>query len=297
MPPVKIRLVAACALITLAATGCGSSASGGSAKDGSSSSPSAGSPSTSASSSATGTSASDPLVKTLQALQVRAAKPGGGLFTEVTRKPSGEEISSIRGRYSLDDEQVAATFRVPDTSTGQKATAKLAIVGQDAFLQVDQWQKPSRGCWLKTTSKGLSERYGLDVADSDETPLPLTLLGAFTPEGSEGKGLIRGKLDLIAAIPLLSGSIKAQLLQARPSGSVAAFVTYDATHVLITVPGYALSTALSTSLKVDESKFSSITAARYEAGLTTLEGGFAKVAAPAASRQMSAADLKANRCG
>jgi hypothetical protein len=60
----------------------------------------------------------------------------------------------------------------------------------------------------------------------------------------------------------------------RPKGTVAAFLTYDADHVLITVPGYALSTALSNSLKIDEQKFSSIAAARYEAGVTTLKKGF-----------------------
>ncbi len=291
MPPVKTRLVAACALLTLAVSGCGSSGPTG---GGSSAPDPSRSPASSASSSA---SASGPLAKRIQTLQDRAEKSGGGLFSEVTRGSTGEEISSIRGRYSLDDEQVAATFRVPDTATGKKATARLAIVGQDAFLQVDQWKQPSRGCWLKTTSRELSERYALDVADSDEVPLPLTLLAGFRPESSEGEGLIQGRLDIPAAIPLLSGSIKAQLMQARPSGTVPAFLTYDATHVLITVPGYALSTALSNALKVDEQKFTSIAAARYEAGLTTLRGGFARVTAPKASRQMSAADLKANRCG
>ena len=206
-------------------------------------------------------------------------------------------MSSIRGRYSLDDQQVAATFRVPDTSSGKKATARLAIVGKDAFLQVDQWQKPSRGCWLKTTSQELSQRFALDVADSDEVPLPVDLLDAFVPESSQGKGLIQGHLDIAAALPLLSGSLKTQLTEARPTGTVAAFLTYDPTHVLITVPGYALSTALSTALKVDEERFSSIAAARYEAGLTTLKGGFDQVAAPQASKQMSSADLEANRCG
>jgi ubiquinone/menaquinone biosynthesis C-methylase UbiE len=68
-------------------------------------------------------------------------------------------------------------------------------------------------------------------------------------------------------------------------------------HVLITVPGYALSTALSNSLKVDAEKFSSIAAARYEAGVTTLNGGFGAVTAPRAAKQMSPADLQANRCG
>ena len=86
-------------------------------------------------------------------------------FSEVTRRPTGEEISSIRGRYSLDDEQVAATFRVPNPSSGKNATARLAIVGKDAFLQVDQWKEPSRGCWLKSTSQELSQRFALDVAD------------------------------------------------------------------------------------------------------------------------------------
>ena len=99
------------------------------------------------------------------------------------------------------------------------------------------------------------------------------------------------------ALPLLSGSIKNQLTQARPSGTVPAFLTFDATHVLITVPGYALSAALSNSLKVDEQKFSSIAAAGYEAGVTTLKKGFSTVSAPQAAKQMSPADLKANRCG
>ena len=284
MPPVKIRLAAACALLVLAATGCGSSGDPSSAK---SSSPSA--------SGSTRTTASGPFAKEMQTLQDRAQQDSQ--FSEVTRKPTGQEISSIRGRYSLDDEQVAATFRVPDTSSGKKATARLAIVGKDAFLQVDQWKQPSRGCWLKTTSKELSQRFALDVADSDEVPLPVGLLTAFVPESSQGKGLIQGHLDVAAALPLLSGSLKSQLAQARPSGTVAAFLTYDARHVLITVPGYALSSALSNALKIDEQKFASIAAARYEAGVTTLKGGFDQVAAPQAAKQMSTADLEANRCG
>ena len=284
MPPVKIRLAAACVLLVVAATGCGSSGDPSSAK---SSSPSA--------SSSTRTTASGPFAKEMQTLQDRAQQDSR--FSEITRKPTGEEISSIRGRYSLDDEQVAATFRVPDTSSGKEATARLAIVGKDAFLQVDQWKQPSRGCWLKTTSKELSQRFALDVADSDEVPLPVGLLTAFVPEASQGKGLIQGHLDIAAALPLLSGSLKSQLAQARPSGTVAAFLTYDARHMLITVPGYALSSALSNALKVDEQKFASIAAARYEAGVTTLKGGFDQVAAPQAAKQMSTADLEANRCG
>ena len=283
MPPVNIRLAAACALLVLAATGCGSAAPSGANSS---------SPSASGSASAT---ASGPLAKEIQSLEDRVQKDSK--FSEVTRKPTGEEISSIRGRYSLDDDQVAATFRVPDTSTGKKATARLAIVGKDAFLQVDQWQKPSRGCWLKTTSRELSQRFALDVADSDDVPLPVGLLTAFVPESSQGQGLIQGHLDITAALPLLSGSIKSQLMQVRPKGTVPAFLTYDPTHVLITVPGYALSTALSNSLKIDEQKFSSIAAARYEAGVTTLKKGFSAVSAPQAAKQMSPADLKANRCG
>ena len=284
MPPVKMRLAAACALLVLAATGCGSNGEPSSAE---SSSPSA--------SGSTRATASGPLAKQLQALQDRAQQDSR--FSEVTRRPTGEEISSIRGRYSLDDEQVAATFRVPNPSSGKNATARLAIVGKDAFLQVDQWKEPSRGCWLKSTSQELSQRFALDVADSDEVPLPVGLLDAFVPESSQGKGLIQGHLDIAAALPLLSGSLKTQLTQARPTGTVAAFLTYDPTHVLITVPGYALSTALSTALKVDEQRFSSIAAARYEAGLTTLKGAFDQVAAPQPAKQMSTADLEANRCG
>ena len=286
MPPVKIRLAAACALLVLAATGCGSNGDPSSAE---SSSPSA------SGSSTRRATASGPLAKQLQALQDRAQQDSR--FSEVTRKPTGEEISSIRGRYSLDDEQVAATFRVPDPSSGRNATARLAIVGKDAFLQVDQWKEPSRGCWLKSTSQELSQRFALDVADSDEVPLPVGLLDAFVPESSQGTGLIQGHLDIAEALPLLSGSLKSQLVQARPSGTVAAFLTYDPRHMLITVPGYALSSALSNSLKVDEQKLSSIAGARYEAGVTTLRGGFDQVAAPQAAKQMSAADLKANRCG
>ena len=284
MPPVKIRLAAACALLVLAATGCGSNGEPSSAE---SSSPSA--------SGSTRATASGPLAKQLQALRDRAQQDSQ--FSEVTRRPTGEEISSIRGRYSLDDEQVAATFRVPNPSSGKNATARLAIVGKDAFLQVDQWKEPSRGCWLKSTSQELSQRFALDVADSDEVPLPVGLLDAFVPESSQGKGLIQGHLDIAEALPLLSGSLKSQLVQARPSGTVAAFLTYDPRHMLITVPGYALSSALSNSLKVDEQKLSSIAGARYEAGVTTLRGGFDQVAAPQAAKQMSAADLKANRCG
>ena len=63
------------------------------------------------------------------------------------------------------------------------------------------------------------------------------------------------------------------------------------------MPGYALSSALSNALKIDEQKFASIAAARYEAGVTTLKGGFDQVAAPQPAKQMSAADLEANRCG
>jgi len=280
---VKIRLAAACALLVLAATGCGSNGDPNSAQ---SSSPSA--------SGSTRATASGPFAKQLQTLQERAEQ--ASRFSEVTRKPTGEEISSIRGRYSLDDEQVAATFRVPDPSSGN-ATARLAIVGKDAYLQVDQWKEPSRGCWLKSTSQELSQRFALDVADSDDVPLPVGLLDAFVPESSQGKGLIQGHLDIAAALPLLSGSLKSQLVQARPKGTVAAFLTYDPRHVLITVPGYALSSALSNSLKVDEQKLSSIAGARYEAGVTTLRGGFEQVAAQQAAKQMSTADLEANRCG
>ena len=164
MPPVKIRLAAACALLVLAATGCGSNGEPSSAE---SSSPSA--------SGSTRATASGPLAKQLQALRDRAQQDSQ--FSEVTRRPTGEEISSIRGRYSLDDEQVAATFRVPNPSSGKNATARLAIVGKDAFLQVDQWKEPSRGCWLKSTSQELSQRFALDVADSDEVPLPVTRYG------------------------------------------------------------------------------------------------------------------------
>jgi len=284
MPPVKIRLAAACALLVLAATGCGSNGEPSSAE---SSSPSA--------SGSTRATASGPLAKQLQALRDRAQQDSR--FSEVTRRPTGEEISSIRGRYSLDDEQVAATFRVPNPSSGKNATARLAIVGKDAFLQVDQWKEPSRGCWLKSTSQELSQRFALDVADSDEVPLPVGLLDAFVPESSQGKGLIQGHLDIAEALPLLSGSLKSQLVQARPSGTVAAFLTYDPRHMLITVPGYALSSALSNSLKVDEQKLSSIAGARYEAGVTTLSGAFDQVAAPQPAKQMSTADLEANRCG
>ena len=284
MPPVKIRLAAACALLVLAATGCGSNGEPSSAE---SSSPSA--------SGSTRATASGPLAKQLQALRDRAQQDSQ--FSEVTRRPTGEEISSIRGRYSLDDEQVAATFRVPNPSSGKNATARLAIVGKDAFLQVDQWKEPSRGCWLKSTSQELSQRFALDVADSDEVPLPVGLLDAFVPESSQGKGLIQGHFDIAEALPLLSGSLKSQLVQARPSGTVAAFLTYDPRHMLITVPGYALSSALSNSLKVDEQKLSSIAGARYEAGVTTLSGAFDQVAAPQPAKQMSTADLKANRCG
>ncbi len=284
MPPVKIRLAAACALLVLAATGCGSNGEPSSAE---SSSPSA--------SGSTRATASGPLAKQLQALRDRAQQDSQ--FSEVTRRPTGEEISSIRGRYSLDDEQVAATFRVPNPSSGKNATARLAIVGKDAFLQVDQWKEPSRGCWLKSTSQELSQRFALDVADSDEVPLPVGLLDAFVPESSQGKGLIQGHLDIAGALPLLSGSLKSQLVQARPSGTVAAFLTYDPRHMLITVPGYALSSALSNSLKVDEQKLSSIAGARYEAGVTTLSGAFDQVAAPQPAKQMSTADLEANRCG
>jgi len=128
-------------------------------------------------------------------------------------------------------------------------------------------------------------------------PLPVGLLDAFVPESSQGKGLIQGHLDIAEALPLLSGSLKSQLVQARPSGTVAAFLTYDPRHMLITVPGYALSSALSNSLKVDEQKLSSIAGARYEAGVTTLSGAFDQVAAPQPAKQMSTADLEANRCG
>ena len=68
--------------------------------------------------------------------------------------------------------------------------------------------------------------------------------------------------------------------------------------MLITVPGYAL------ELRAEQrpqgrraSKLSSIAGARYEAGVTTLSGAFDQVAAPQPAKQMSTADLEANRCG
>lgn len=295
MPRFSFRLVAACALVSVAASGCGSSSPKADPSPSASATTST-SPSPSASSSAAA-APSGPLGKQLQALQDRADKAGAGRFSEVTRAVSGAEISSIRGRYSMAAQQIAATFMVPDTTSGKTATARLSILGPDAFLQVDQWKKPSRGCWLKTTSGALSSDYALDVADSDQVPLPVLLLDNFQPTGSQGKGLIEGKVDISAALPLLSGSIKQQLVAAKPQGTVPAFLTYTDRQLLVTVPGYALSTALSESLKIDESKFSTIAAARYEAGLTGLGGGFAKVSAPASKLQMSDADLKANRCG
>jgi hypothetical protein len=283
--------VAACALVSLAASGCGSS----SPKADPSPSASA-TPSSSGSSSAT-SAPSGPFGKQLQALQDRADQATSGRFSEVTRTVAGNEISSIRGRYSTAAQQIAANFKVPDTASGKTATARLAIVGANAFLQVDQWKKPSRGCWLKTTSAKLSQDYALDVADSDAVPLPVLLVDNFEPTGSPGKGLLQGKVDITSALSLLSGSIKQQLVAAQPQGKVPAFLTFDDKQMLVTVPGYALSTALSNSLKVNESKFSTIAAARYEAGLTSLGGAFTKVSAPASKLQMSDADLKANRCG
>ena len=243
MPPVNIRLAAACVLLVLAATGCGSNGEPSSAK---SSSPSASG------------SASHHGLRPARQADAGAAGP----------RAAGQPVQRGHAQADGGGDQLDPGPLLPRRRAGrghlpgarhlerQEATARLAIVGKDAFLQVDQWKKPSRGCWLKTTSQELSQRFALDVADSDEVPLPVGLLTAFVPESSQGQGLIQGHLDIAEALPLLSGSLKSQLTQARPSGTVAAFLTYDPRHMLITVPGYALSNALSTSLKVDEQKLS-----------------------------------------
>lgn len=248
-------------------------------------------------SSATPTPSATPSTKTeatVQDVRDRVQKAGTGTFSLVTRTVAGEVLASIKGRYALDDQQVAARLTVPQ-GRGKAATARVELVKGDAFFQVAQWTKAVRSCWLRSTTDGLSKSYGLDLATNDQVPLPIDLLDRFQAVRSAGQ-VVDGSLDITAVLPLLSGAVKSQLVAAKPKGVVPAFLTFDGNDVMVTIPGYALSTALSQSLKIDESKFSSIAGERFEAGLR-ITGGVAGVGAPSSDRQMSAADLKANRCG
>ena len=284
----RLRLVAGSTLLAMVAlltlAGCGSQ-----------------SPSADASkkpSGTTSTPSATPSTKTeatVQDVRDRVQKAGTGTFSLVTRTVAGQELASIKGRYALDDQHVAARLTVPQ-GTGKPATARVELVKGDAFFQVAQWTKAVRSCWLRSTTDDLSKSYGLDLATNDQVPLPIDLLDRFQAVKSAGNGLVDGTLDITAVLPLLSGAVKTQLVAAKPKGVVPAFLTFDGNDVLLTIPGYALSTALGESLKLDESKFSSIAAGRFEAGLR-ITGGIAGVGAPSSGRQMSAADLKANRCG
>jgi hypothetical protein len=222
-------------------------------------------------------------------------KHGTGTFSMVTTTIAGKVQASIRGRYSLDGQQVAARLAVPQ-KTGKPATALVDLIGNAAYFQVAEWKKPSRFCWLRTSTDELSQSYGLDVATTDQVPLPVALLDDFRAARSNGKGLIDGNLSITSVLPMLSGSSKRQLVAAKPAGDVPAFLTFHGNDLLLTIPGYALSTALSDSLKLDASKFSSIAAQRFVAGVK-ITGPVARVRAPSSNRQMSAADQKANRCG
>jgi hypothetical protein len=280
----RLRLVAGSAVLALAVAGCGSGGASSVASKNSS-----GGASTRSSSPSTQVEA------TVQDLRDRVQKTGTGTFSTVTTTIAGKVVSSVRGRYALGDQQLAARLQVPQGS-GSPATARIDVVKGAAYFQVAQWKQPSRSCWLRTTTEQLSQEYGLDVATADQVPLAVNLLDNFRALRSNGVGLVDGNLDITAVLPLLSGATKVQLVAAKPKGVVPAFLTFDGDNVLVTVPGYALSTALSQSLKVDESKFASIAADRYEAGLK-VTGPVAAVRAPSSGRQMSAADLQANRCG
>lgn len=282
----SLRLVAGSALLALVVTGCGS--------QNPSADPSKKASSTKSSPAPTA-SASTKTQSTVQGLRDRVQKNGTGTFSMVTRTSAGQLLASIRGRYALDDQQVAAQLKVPQKGA-KPATARVELVRNDAFFQVAQWKKPSRTCWLRTTTVELSQGYGLDVSTTDQVPLPVALLDNFRAERTSGKGVVDGTLDIAAVLPLLSGSIKRQLIAARPQGAVPGVLTFHGNDVLLTVPGYALSATLSRSLGIEESKLASIATSSIEAGLR-ITGPVARVRAPSSSTQMTAAELKANRCG
>ncbi|MDQ6641582.1 MAG: hypothetical protein M3Y66_03705 [Actinomycetota bacterium] len=282
----RLRLVTGTALLALAVSACGSQ------------SPSSEAPKTSTPSSRPATPSATSSTKAeaaVQALRDRVRKPGTGTFSMVTRTVPGSLVASIRGHYRLTDQQLAAQLIVPQSSR-KAATAKLELVKNDAFLQVDEWKKPSRTCWLRTTADQLSQRYGLDVVGTGLVPLPLALLDNFRATTINGKGLIDGNLNITDVLPMLGGSIKRQLVVAKPQGVVPAFVSFSGNDVQVTIPGYALSAALAQSLGVAESQFSAIAADRFEAGLK-VTGPVATLRAPSSKRQMTTADLVANRCG
>ncbi|MGI9158075.1 MAG: hypothetical protein ACR2FG_15825 [Marmoricola sp.] len=285
------RLAAGCAVLALAVSGCGSR---GPAAD-----PSTTSSSAPASSGALGpVPTATPSTRTddvVQGLREKVARNGAGDFSLRTTTVAGEVLANITGRYSLPDRQVAAELRVPQ-GADQSATARMDLVKDVAFLQVAQWRSPARTCWLRTTTEQIAQHYQFDVATTDEVPLPIALLDNFTLATSSGKGLIDGKLDLSVAARLLTGSVRARVLAAHPQGVVPAFLTFKGNSILITVSGYALSSALAQSLQVKASQFSTVAAARYEAAVR-MRQHVTPVGAPDSASQMSAADLSANRCG
>jgi hypothetical protein len=287
----SLRLVAGSALLALVVTGCGSQSPSAGASKKSSDSPS---PSSSGSTTP-GAAPSTQARKTVQTLRDRVQHTGAGTFGIVTRTVAGKLQASIRGRYDLSDQQLSAHLVVPQKGSGP-ATAEVAMVKDAAYFQVAEWDKRTRSCWLRTTPEGLSQDYGLDVASNDDVPVPVGLLDAFQATTVNGKGLVDGSVDISAVLPLLSGSNKRQIVAAQPTGQVPAFLSFNGRGLTITVPGYALSTALGQSLGLDPSRLSSIADQRFATGVK-FKSSVAVVRAPARGKQMSAADLKANRCG
>ncbi|MCW2759238.1 MAG: hypothetical protein JWO46_2984 [Nocardioidaceae bacterium] len=280
-----VSLSAGALVLAVVATGCGGSGKPAATKS------SSGSASASASASP---AAAGSLGAKVSAVRDRVEKAGTGSFTLSDATIAGKALSTIDGRYSLDDETLDAAVSIPD-GTGKSATAKIRVLGDTAYIQAAEWKPPSNTCWLKTTPAGISSDYGLDVSSAD-VPLPLLLLGKFQPQTSSGEGVYQGELDLASATLLLSGTTKSQVEQAKPKGTVPAFVTDDGTTATVTVPGYAMATALSTALKVDDSQFTAMKSERYEATLGPAKDTSA-IAAPEAGKQMSKDDLTANRCG
>lgn len=287
----SLRVVAGSALLALVVSGCGSQSAASDSSTTSSDGPSSAGPSTAKPSSAPNTTSE----KAVQALRDRVQKTGVGTFSMVTRTVPGKLEARIDGHYDLKTQQLSSGVRIPQHG-GRSATARVDMIKDAAYFQVAQWDKPARTCWLRTSPEELSQKYGIDIASSDEVPIPIQLLDDFQAASVNGKGLIDGKVDIASVLPLLSSSNKAQIVAAKPTGTVPAFLTFSRDQMNITVPGYALSTALSGSLGVDPSKFSTIAEARYTAGVR-IKQSVPGVQAPGKGKQMSQADLKANRCG
>ncbi len=241
---------------------------------------------------ATPTTRTDNIV---QGLRKKVDRVGAGDFSLRTTTVAGEVLTRITGRYSLADQQLAAQLRVPQ-GTDQSVTARIELVRDQAFLQIAQWKSPARHCWLRTTTDQIATDHQLDVATTDQAPLPVALLDNFRLATSSGTGVVAGNVDLSVAARLLSGSIRSRVLAVSPQGVVPAFLTFKGNNILVTVPGYALSSALAAALKVNASELTTVAAARYEAALR-LKHQVAPVTAPGSSSQMSAKDLAANRCG